>query len=72
MGSAKKYYRVKQPYWNNELNELWLKLRSSERIFLKGNPGKFGERRALHNEFVRCQTNFDRKLRFYSKKMNVV
>jgi len=68
MGSAKKYYRVKQPYWNNELNELWLKLRSSERIFLKGNPGKFGERRALHNEFVRCQTTLIESLGFTARK----
>lgn len=69
MGPTKKYYRVKQPYWNNELNELWLKLRSAERIFLKCGPGEpWKRKRALHSEFIQCQTHFDRKLRFFKRR----
>lgn len=68
MGSTKKHYRVKQPYWNNELNELWLKLCSTERTFLRCGPGDPWKRRALHDEFKQCQVNFGRKLRFFKRR----
>ncbi len=49
MGSVKKYYGVKQPYWNNELNGLWLNLRCAENTFLRcKNQSK---RRKLQDEF---------------------
>ena len=54
MGSTKKYYRTKQPYWN-DLNELCSKLCSAERTFLKCGLGEPWKRRALHSEFKQCQ-----------------
>ncbi len=68
VGSTKKYYRTKQPYWKNELNELWLKLCSAERTSLKCSPRDPQKRRALHSEFKQCQVNFDRKLRFFKRR----
>ncbi len=68
MGTTKKYYRVKQPYCNNKPNELWLKVRSAERIFLKCSPGDSRKRRALLKEFKKCQVNFDRKFRFFERR----
>ena len=70
MGSTKKYYRTKQPYWNNELNELWSKLCSAEKTFLKCGLGEPWKRRAVHSEFKQCQVNFDRKLRFFKRRFN--
>ena len=53
----KKFYRTKQPYWNNELNELWLNSRAAEKMFLKCKDQS--KRRDLKIAFKRCQHDFD-------------
>lgn len=61
-----KKYRVKQPYWNNELNGLWGNLRRVEKIFLKCKD--LSRRSTLRDEFKRCQFIFDRRLTFFKRR----
>lgn len=67
IGGPQKYYRVKQPFWNDELNGLWIGMRSAERSFLKCKSGD-SERQTLLNEFRERRANFDRRLRFFKRR----
>lgn len=58
--------KIKQPYWNNELQNMWLNLRLAEKHFLKCKDQTL--RRALYNTFKSCQSEFDKKLRFYKRR----
>ncbi|XP_049903768.1 uncharacterized protein LOC126392428 [Epinephelus moara] len=62
----RKCHRMKRPYWNTELNELWTKLRSAEKMFLKCKEQH--KKRDLKDEFKQCQFNFDRRLRYFKRR----
>ena len=63
---VKQHYRIKRLYWNDELNKLWVDLRLAEKSFLKCKDQS--KRRTVKYEFQYCQSNFDRRLRFFKRR----
>lgn len=64
---AKQSYRTKQPFWNNELNELGLNLCLAEKRFLKCNDQN--KRKELKNKFRYCRDTFISSLQDEMKDM---
>ncbi|XP_051813220.1 uncharacterized protein LOC110949666 isoform X1 [Acanthochromis polyacanthus] len=64
-GHRPKYYKINQPYWNEELHNLWTKARVAEKLYLKSRVPI--EKITLKCEFKKHQQYFDRKLRFIKR-----
>jgi len=62
----KNLYRINQPFWNNELYNIWLNLRVAEKRYLKCKEPVL--RKNLHDIFKTCQYDFDKKLRMYKRR----
>lgn len=58
--------KIKKPYWNNELQNLWKNLCLAEKRFLKCKDQI--TRRELHNTFKDSQYDFDKRFRFYKRQ----
>ena len=67
-GGTRKYFRVNQPYWNDELKGLWRGMRAAEQLFLKCKSGAPSERAILLKQFKHSQMTFDRRLRFFKRR----
>ena len=59
-----------QPYWNQELDALWVEMRGAERTFLKCKPraNDPGLRDQLKIKYKQKQYMFDKRLKFFKRK----
>ena len=68
-GKVRKKFKSYKPYWCDELTELWIKYRDSEKEF-KLAKGVQSKRNILYNKFRECQKMFDKELRKREREYN--
>ena len=59
---SKKRFRHQKPYWNDELYNLWNKMRETEKVYLQFHGSNMTKRRLL-SDFKISRQAFDKKLR---------
>ena len=67
----KKSFRKAQPFWNNELKNLWILTCQAEKSYLNfrvTNQGDLPTKKDLQKVFKNAQTHFDKKYRFFKRK----
>ncbi|VDI60035.1 Hypothetical predicted protein [Mytilus galloprovincialis] len=60
--NSKKHFRTKKLYWNETLTELWNKMRTCEKDFVKYS-GRRNIKTTLRNNFMQTRNCFDKNLR---------
>jgi len=60
--STSKRHRVRKPYWNETLGDLWNDLRLKENAFLRCKNNR-SRKNALHREYILARDRFDKVLK---------
>ena len=66
---SRKKYKIKKPYWNDELKGLWSDMCNKEKIFLKFR-GPHHVRKLLRQRFLDASSNFNKRLRRAERNYN--
>ena len=69
----KRNFRKLQPFWNDELRNLWFFACQAEKQYLTfkvTSNADFHHKNNLRNIYKDAQTHFDKKFRFYKRKYN--
>ena len=65
---SRKKFRTHKPYWNNELTELWRKMREKEKLYLKHKRNKNILKHRSFIDYKYAQKELDRRMRFFRRK----
>ena len=60
--TLRKRFQQRKPYWNNELNDLWKKMKNDEKKFVRCQRSQ-RDKNALKRIFIESRNKFDRALR---------
>ncbi len=65
----RKKWRKRQPFWNDELKELWDTMHQKNKLFMK--EGHRLRRKRLHEEFIESRHRFDKRFRYFERKFRI-
>jgi hypothetical protein len=65
---SRKRLRLHKPYWNDELTELWKRMREMEKQFLKCDSTNKSLKNTCRQRYKESRNTLDKRIRFYERK----